>query len=139
MKKIVYSVLVGLILVGCKQEITSSDISKINGYWEIEKVILKNGEDKNYKVNQTVDYFELKGKKGFRQKVIPQLDGSYLTNNLKEEISISNVNGDFYMNYSTPFGKWKEEIIEIRDSILVVKNKDDLEYHYKKQIPFSIK
>ena len=32
---------------------------------EIEKVILKNGEDKNYKVNQSVDYFQLKDSKGF--------------------------------------------------------------------------
>lgn len=126
-------------LVSCNQSITLKDIAKINGYWEIEKVELPNGEDKDYKVNPTIDYFELKDNKGFRQKVMPQFDGTYLTNNLKETIEITQESGDFYINYTTQYGKWKEEIIVIQDSVLVLKNKEDLEYHYKKSVPFSVK
>lgn len=139
MKKTVYFLLLLLIFVGCKQEITNKDILKINGYWEIENVILEDGKKKDYKVNQTIDYFQLKDKKGFRKKVMPQLNGTYLINNVKEDITISEENDCFYINYSTQYGKWKEEIIEIQDSILVLKNKDNLEYHFKKYIPFSLK
>ncbi|WP_396146515.1 lipocalin family protein [Flavobacterium sp.] len=128
-----------LLLVSCNQSITDEDIAKLNGYWEIKKVILKDGEKKDYKINETIDYFQLKDKKGFRQKVMPQLDGTYKTNNLKEEISISNENGSYFVNYSTSYGKWKEEIIELQDSVLVLKNKDDLEYNYKRYKPFSLK
>jgi hypothetical protein len=134
-----------LLLVSCSQSITDKDIAKLNGYWEIKKVVLKDGEKKDYKINETIDYFQLRqaqsDKKwnGFRQKVMPQLDGTYKTNNLKEEISISNENGSFFVNYSTSYGKWKEEIIEIQDSVLVLKNKDDLEYNYKRYQPFSLK
>lgn len=128
-----------LLLVSCNQSITDKDIDKLNGYWEIKKVILKDGEKKDYKINETIDYFQLKDKKGFRQKVMPQLDGTYKTNNLKEEISISYENGSFFVNYTTSYGKWKEEIIEIQDSVLVLKNKDDLEYNYKRYKPFSLK
>lgn len=125
--------------MSCKQEIKENDINKINGYWEIEKVILKDGEKKDYKINETIDYFQLKDKKGFRQKVMPQLDGTYKTNDLKETISISSENGSYYVNYTTSYGKWKEEIIEIQDSVLVLKNEDELEYNYKRYEPFSIK
>ena len=134
-----------LLLVSCNQSITDKDIAKLNGYWEIKKVILKDGEKKDYKINETIDYFQLRqaqsDKKwnGFRQKVMPQLDGTYKTNNLKEEISISNENGSYFVNYTTSYGKWKEEIIEIQDSVLVLKNKDDLEYNYKRYKPFSLK
>ncbi|GAA4052039.1 lipocalin family protein [Flavobacterium chungnamense] len=128
-----------LLLVSCNQSITDEDIAKLNGYWEIKKVVLKDGEKKDYKINETIDYFQLKDKKGFRQKVMPQLDGTYKTNNLKEEISISNENGSYFVNYSTSYGKWKEEIIELQDSVLVLKNKDDLEYNYKRYKPFSLK
>lgn len=128
-----------LLLVSCNQSITDEDIAKLNGYWEIKKVILKDGEKKDYKINETIDYFQLKDKKGFRQKVMPQLDGTYKTNNLKETISISSENGTYFVNYSTSYGKWKEEIIEIQDSVLVLKNKDDLEYNYKRYQPFSLK
>jgi hypothetical protein len=145
MKNIIAFLLLGTLLISCNQDITDKDISKINGYWEIKKVVLKDGEKKDYKINETIDYFQLrqaqsdKKWKGFRQKVMPQLDGTYKTNNLKEEISLSNENGSYFVNYSTSYGKWKEEIIEIQDSVLVLKNKDDLEYNYKRYKPFSLK
>ncbi len=139
MKKIVIIFISVLSLYSCKQKITDNDISKINGYWEIEKVNLPNGEKKQYKINEAIDYFEIKNKKGFRKKVYPQLDGKYLVNDLIEEISITKEKEDFFLNYSTKYAKWKEQIIEIKDSTFILKNKDDLEYHYKKQIPFSLK
>lgn len=139
MKNTITILLFALLLVSCKQSITEQDIAKINGYWEIQKVILKDGEKKDYKVNETIDYFELKNNKGFRQKVMPQFDGTFRTNDIKETISVNKVDNTFYINYATTYGKWKEEIIEIHDSILVLKNKDELEYHYKKFKPFSLK
>ena len=137
-KAIAFSVFL-LFLVSCKQSISEKDLSKINGYWEIVKVEMPGGEGKDYKVNSTIDYFEIANKKGFRQKVMPQLDGTYLTNNLKESIQISEDDGDYYLNYTTDFAQWKEEIIELKDSVLVLNNKENLEYHYKRQIPFSVK
>lgn len=139
MKNTITILLFGLLLVSCKQSITDQDIAKINGYWEIQKVILKDGEKKDYKVNETIDYFELKNNKGFRQKVMPQFDGTFRTNDIKETISVNKEDNIFYINYATTYGKWKEEIIEIHDSILVLKNKDELVYNYKKFKPFSLK
>lgn len=139
MKKLFFTALLFVLLTACKQSITDKDIVKINGYWEIQKVELPNGEKKDYKVNETIDFFQVKNNKGFRQKVMPQFDGSYLTNGLKEAVSVFNENGDYYIDYVTQYGKWKEEIIEIKDSSLVLKNKENLEYHYKRQIPFSVK
>jgi hypothetical protein len=70
---------------------------------------------------------------------MPQLDGTYLTNNSKEAISITNEKGNYYINYVTNYAKWKEEIIEVKDSNLVLKNDNNIEYHYKKPVPFSLK
>ena len=139
MKKVIISSVFFLVLVSCTPSLNDKDLSKLNGYWEIVKVEMPGGETKDYKVNSTIDYFEIANNKGFRQKVMPQLNGTYLTNNLKENIQISNNDGDFYLNYSTNFAQWKEEIIELKDSVLVLKNKQNLEYHYKRQIPFSVK
>lgn len=149
MKNVFFLLSVLLLITSCSQSITDKDINKIEGYWEIEKVILKDGEKKDYKINETIDYFELQHPKdseqsknkwvGFRQKVMPKFNGVYETNNLKEDIVIKNENGQYFINYTTKYGKWKEEIIEVKDSTLVLVNSDELEYHYKKQIPFSIK
>ncbi|MEN9929090.1 MAG: hypothetical protein RLZZ231_1011 [Bacteroidota bacterium] len=128
-----------LILVSCKQDIQSADVEKINGYWEIDFVDLPDGSKKEYKVNESVDYFEVKDLKGFRKKVYPQLDGKYLVNDVKEKVAIASKEGQWKLSYTTPYSTWSEEIIEIRDSVLVIENEAKLKYHYKRLTPFSLK
>jgi hypothetical protein len=139
MKNTVITLLAAVALVSCNQKITNEDIAKINCYLEIENVKLPDGKNKDYKINEAIDYFEIKDKKGFRKKVYPQLDGKYLVNDLKENVTITDSSGVYFVNYQTDYSKWKEQIIEIQDSVLVLKNKANLEYHYKKPIPFSLK
>lgn len=127
------------LLVSCKQKISETELQFLNGYWEIEKVILPNGETKDYKINETIEFFELKDKIGFRQKLMPQLDGTYLTNNLQEKLELLNVDGVTMLQYQTDYASWKEEIISISKEKLVLKNEQNLEYHYKKPVAFTIK
>ena len=138
MKKILFLIVLGSVL-SCKQKITDADISNLNGYWEIEKVELPDGNKKEYKVNETIDFFKIDGNKGFRKKVMPQLDGTYLTNDIQEDIVIAVKDGDATIQYKTTYASWKEEIIELTKDKLVVKNEQDLEYHYKRPVKFSVK
>lgn len=128
-----------MLLVSCHSNVKKEDIKKLNGYWEINQVKFSTGKTKDYKINETIDYFELKSNKGFRQKVMPQFDGKFQTNGIKENIKVVEKDNSFFLEYNTKFGKWKEEIISIEDSILVLKNKENLEYTYKKFKPFSLK
>ncbi|MCF6132368.1 hypothetical protein [Flavobacterium wongokense] len=128
-----------LTLISCHSNVSKEDIKKLNGYWEIQQVRLANGEKKDYKVNETVDYFELKDNAGFRQKVMPQFDGKFRTNGIRENIKVIEDKNSFFIEYNTMYGKWKEEVISIQDSALVLKNKENLEYTYKKFKPFSFK
>ena len=138
MKKIV-GFLVLVLLMSCKQTITESDLNNLNGYWEIEKVILPDGDKKEYKVNETIDFFKIENKNGFRKKVMPQIDGTYLTNNIQETVKVDLIDGTASIHYSTSYAQWKEEIIELSKDKLVIKNQQDLEYHYKRPIKFSEK
>ena len=128
-----------MLLFSCHSNVKKEDIKKLNGYWEIKLVKFSTGKTKDYKINETIDYFELKSNKGFRQKVMPQFDGKFQTNGIKENIKVVENDNSFFLEYNTKFGKWKEEIISIEDSILVLKNKENLEYTYKKFKPFSLK
>ena len=139
MKRTSYLFILFLAIVSCNQTITNKDLAKLNGYWEIEKVIKPDGTKKIYKISETIDYFELKNNTGFRKKVTPQLDGSYLINNQFENISISENKNLFFIQYKTKYTTFKEQIVEIKDSTLILKNDQNVEYYYKKPIPFSIK
>ncbi len=138
MKKLVV-VFVVFLALSCTSKVTKADIAKLNGYWEIKQVKMTNGEVKEYKVNETIDYFEIKNNMGYRQKVMPQFDGKFLTNGIKESINVKELNNTFFIEYHVATNKWQEEIIEIADSTLVIKNKENTTYTYKKFKPFSFK
>ena len=138
MKKILFLIVLGSVL-SCKQNITDADISNLNGYWEIEKVELPDGDKKEYKVNETIDFFKIEANKGFRKKVMPQLDGTYLTNDIQEDVVVVVKDGDALLQYKTKYASWKEEIIELTKDKLVVKNQQEIEYYYKRPAKFSVK
>lgn len=144
MRKTVLGFVVFLVF-SCTPKVAKEDITKLNGYWEIQQVKMATGETKDYKVNETIDYFELQQAQidnkwvGFRQKVMPQFDGKFLTNGIKEIIKIKEDKNTFFVEYTVNDNQWQEEIIEIADSTLVLKNTQNIEYTYKKFKPFSFK
>lgn len=122
-----------VVVMSCSQPIQKQDIQKMNGYWEIEKVVFKGGEDKEYTINETFDYFRIDtAGVGIRKKVMPQLDGTFLTNDTFENVKVRFKDGKVYLDYSTFYAKWSEELLKLTDAELVLKNKEGKEYHYKK-------
>lgn len=123
-----------LILVSCQKNIVKKDINLINGYWEIVKVEFPNGQEKEYKFSESVDFFKLNDSlKGFRKKLVPQFDGKFLTNEVNEKISIS-FNEDLVMiNYATEFAKWTEIIMKLNDDELILSNEQGINYIYKRK------
>ena len=134
-----------MLLISCDSNVKKEDLKKLNGYWEIKQVKFSTGKTKDYKINETIDYIELRQAQfdnklvGFRQKVMPQFDGKFQTNGIKEDIKLVEKDDTFFIEYTTKFGKWKEEIITIEDSALVLRNQEKIEYTYKKFKPFSLK
>ncbi|WDF62481.1 lipocalin family protein [Flavobacterium sp. KACC 22763] len=127
-----------LLFVGCKQEIKPADIAKLNGYWEIEKVVFEKGEEKEYKMNETFDFFQIKNNKGVRTKVMPQFDGTFLTTDTFENVSVRFAGEQVFLDYKTKYAKWSEKIISLSADKLVVKNPQKIEYHYKKAGPVNL-
>lgn len=139
MKKIVLLVLVSLVLTACGQKISKADAKKINGYWEIEKVILSDGSKKEYSINTTYDFFEIGDNyKGFRKKVSPQLNGKFLTDDSSEAVEIIEEDSKIYLNYKTDYATWKEELKSISDDKMVIVNQQKIEYQYKKATPINL-
>ena len=126
------------VLSSCHQKITQQDVTKINGYWEIEKVNLPDGTEKKYTINETYDYFEIKGNTGFRKKVNPQLNGRFLVTNQSEKVTVLFEKDQTFLVYTTPFTKWKEEIKSLEDKKMVLINSANMEYTYKKTGPINL-
>lgn len=135
MNKTKYILLCSLIvwMSSCKKEISVGDYSLLTGYWEIEKAKLPDGTEKDYSFNASVDYFEVNEEGiGFRQKLMPQFNGEYLTNDIPEEIKIEQEGSVFWINYKTDFSEWKEQLMTIKKDELILKNEHDIIYYYKR-------
>ncbi|NHM02432.1 hypothetical protein [Flavobacterium difficile] len=137
MKNYFCLVLLTTVLISCTSKPKKEDISKLNGYWEIEKVAFPDGNKKEYNVNESIDLISIKDNKGIRQKVAPQLDGSYLKGILQDNIRIVDSADCFYLKTNSKFTKWEEKILSVSDESFVLENEAKIVYHYKKFVPYE--
>jgi len=132
MKNSVLILFVSLLFWSCQNKVLPADIAKINGYWEIEKVVFPDGAIKDFSMNESFDFFEIENNKGFRQKVMPQLNGTFETNRLPEKVEIVFKDDKTYLQYETDYAKWQEELKALSEDEMVLLNADNKTYYYKK-------
>lgn len=137
MIKKVFILLLVVFLGSCSENVTIKDIELLNGYWEITKVETPEGESKTFESNNHADYFELKEMKGIRTKVVNQLDGTIQSNGLKENFFIKDSANAFYLNYQTEFSRWTEKLEQLNENELVILNKNNIRYTYKRFTPIN--
>ena len=112
-----------LLFASCKQEVKSADIAKLNGYWEIEKVVFEKGEEKEYKMNETFDFFQIKNNKGAVLSVSKEL---YLKRNT--------LNGDKLQRITSKNPLKIGDLVTVR---LVISTKENVEYIHLKDMRAS--
>ena len=140
MKNFLITLFISVLFVSCQEKKAETfDVNLLNGYWEIEQVTLSDGTKKEYKINENIDFFEIKKDSGFRKKVAPQLDGTYLVNDSEEKIKIEKSADGTYISYKTDYATWKEKIKTLTKEQLILENAQNIQYQYKHPIPFTVK
>jgi hypothetical protein len=130
MKQFLFLIL-GLMVFSCGED-PDEQKTKLSGYWVIEKVEMPDGTEKLFQLSTTIDFIEVTGDSGVRKKVQPKVDGSFLVNDSAESFDLKIENDSLHMYYDTPYDSWKETVLRVRDSILVVLNQDGKVYSYSK-------
>lgn len=139
--KISFSLFLVVILQACQSKADVETIqAHINGYWEIEKAQLPDGTEKDYSLNATIDYFELKeDQSGVRYKVAPQFNGEFLTNDVPEAFVVKEKEGAIWLEYKTEFSTWEEQVLSVSEEKMVMENENKIKYYYKRAHPIQIK
>lgn len=125
--------LIGLLfLLGCNQDF-NGDTRQLQGYWEIEKVIMGGKVVKEFQVNLVVDYISLTNDStGLRKKLAPKLDGTFANTKSAEAFVIRLEDDKIYLDYKTPYDSWTEQVLALKEDALITQNSDGIEYHYRK-------
>ncbi len=121
-----------MVFQGCSSGPQKTELDTLNGYWEIEMVHFPDGSKKEFQLNSTIDYFEIKGMTGSRRKVRPSLEGTFETANEAEYFGVSQENDHLIMEYTNRFSNWKEVITNISSNHFSVVNENQITYHYKR-------
>ena len=137
MKKVIFLLSLGTLFLSCDREASREKIDNLNGYWEITKAELPEGVIKEFKYSELVDYIKVDSAAGFRKKLRPQLDGSFIASEDVEIFEVKLENDSINLYYSTPYANWKESIISSEENELVVLNQDGIIYTYKRFTPYS--
>ena len=124
-------------IISCNNK-PEDQLEHINGYWGIEKVEFTKDSIRDFKINEIVDYIEVVDSIGFRIKVKPQFDGTYVPAGEPEKITVKVEGEKLALYYSTSFNNWKEIIIASKEEELSLKNERGIIYHYKRYKPLKL-
>ena len=137
--KYLVSTLLIFTLLACSSKNKSIDLDKLSGYWEIEKVVFPNGQEKVYGLNTSIEYFWLEGEEGYRKKVQPQLDGQYLTSDDAQQFKMAQLqDAKFALEYDNGGLQWLEKLEELTANRLVLVSDQEVTYIYKRYIPLDL-
>ena len=132
-KKIV--VILTIAIFSCSQN-PENMIPFLEGYWEISEVRKDGKEVKEFRINTSVDYFEVAdNQSGFRKKVLPTVDGKYIVTQHQTSFVIKIEDNNLQIHYSDNDVNYKETIVKVNKNTLIIKNDDGFVYTYK---PFTL-
>ena len=138
MRRILYFLLI-LMLWACNDSsVNEKDLHYLNGYWEISEVEFPDGSIKEYGMNPSIDFIQLKDDKGYRKKMKPKFDGTYDTSKDVEGFTISNANETIILRYSTELSEWEEKLMQLDSVSFSVTNQEGVTYKYKRFEPIKI-
>ncbi len=137
MKKIIAILLLSITL-SCANN-PEAYIEHLNGYWEIDEVILPDGSKRDYNFNDTIDFLNITDSlTGFRKKLKPNFDGTYSTSDDAESLKLVIENDSLNIYYKTPFAEWKETVLKATKDQLIIQNQSKLRYVYKRYEPLDL-
>jgi len=137
MQKHLYLLLLLTIITACKSTIKESEISQLEGYWEITKVVFQDGTTKPYTVNTTIDYIAIDGLKGYIKKMKPGLDGRYQTSNKAAQFKLLLKNEVWEMHFEGDMNSTLS-LLELDSLEYAVKDQGQVRYYYKRYEPINI-
>lgn len=125
--------IVSLLLISCVHDWTpEQQIEGIQGYWEISEVRFPDGTIKSYKASPLIDFITIQDSIGIRKKLSPTLTETYYSTKSQENFTVSFEDQKMLLNYKTPYDSWYETVAKLKDSLLIIRTNENVEYTYQR-------
>ncbi len=124
-----------LLVLSCSGGPSREDLDYLEGYWEIRRVEFPDGSEKEYRASTSVEYLEWDGTSGFRKKVQPTLQGTFLTSDDALPMEVLWRDGRLFLSFKGEETPWEEEVLELRQDLLITRHAHGLRYEYTRYEP----
>jgi hypothetical protein len=124
-----------LLLLSCSGGPSEDDLQFLEGYWEISRVQFPDGSEKLYEASTNIDYFNWDGRDGFRKKMQPTLEGTYLTSDDALPMEVIWRDKRLFLSFRGEGDPWEEEVIRLQQDLLVTLHANGLRYEYSRYKP----
>ncbi len=124
-----------LSLMACSGGPSQEALAHLEGYWEIRRVEFPDGTEKEYTANTSVEYFSWDGKTGFRKKMQPTLEGTFLTSSDALPMQVVWRDKRLFLSFQGEETPWEEEVLNLEKDLLVTRHANGLKYEYSRYEP----
>lgn len=121
-----------LVLTACGNQVSKTDLAGLNGYWEIRKVEAPGHEPREFGPNPAIDYIQVKHLAGYRKKLHPQPDGTYLTSDDAVFFRIEEKEGQFVLVSEGNGAQWAEQLLYLEPNAFGLLSAGQVAYHYQR-------
>lgn len=134
-----YFIILLVILTSCSGS-DNIDVNDLEGYWEIYQVEKEGKIIKEYTISLNIDYFKIKDDtSGFKKKVAPQLDGSFLVSKAISDFKLKKSDDNsLHVIYNNKNFNADEVIKVLSKSNLELLNSEGLLFKYKRFEKFDL-
>lgn len=124
-----------LLVLSCSGGPSPGDLAFLEGYWEIRRVAFPDGSEKEYRASTSVEYLRWDGENGFRKKVQPTLQGTFLTSDDALPMEVLWRDDRLFLSFMGEETPWEEEVLELQQDLLITRHANGLRYEYTRYEP----
>ena len=99
------------------------------------RVEFPDGSEKQYTASANIDYFSWDGQAGFRTKMQPTLEGTFLTSDDALPMEVLWRDERLFLSFRGDGAPWEEEVLKLRQDVLVTRHANGLCYEYSRYEP----
>jgi hypothetical protein len=129
MKKI-SSLMLIFLMISCSSN--EEKIQAIEGYWNIDEVILSDGTDREFPFSNHMDHFEIDGFKGVKNRVSPRYNGSFVSYGNPIYFQWEEKDGDLCLTFQEGDGIYTQKVKKATKKTLVLLHENGTRYTYKR-------
>ncbi|WP_438969414.1 lipocalin family protein [Nonlabens sp.] len=132
MRRLIYILLI-FVFVSCDSN--EEKIKALEGYWNIDEVILPNGSEREFPFSNHMDHFEVDGFNGVKNRVSPTYDGGFINYGNPIYFQWEEKDGDIWLTFQEGEASYMQTVETATKETLVLLHENGTRYTYKAYTP----